>query len=69
MSRVIQWRGWKRHGERRGCRDLTSEVVEEVEASSFEISSSGRCLASQGSSQEQGLTVVLVVSDFQALQR
>ena len=53
----------------RGCRGLTSEVVEEGEASSFEISASGRCLASRGSSQEQGLTVVLVVSDFQALQR
>ena len=53
----------------RGCRGLTSEVVEEGEASSFEISSLGKCPASQGSSQEQGLTVVLVVSDFQALQR
>ena len=66
---MIGWRGWKRHEGRRGCRGLTSEVEEEAEASSFEISSLGKFPASLVSSREQGLTVALVVSDFPALQR
>ena len=60
------WRGQR--CEVRGCRGWTCEVeVEEEARSSFEIFSEGKFQAALVSSQEQGLTIALAVSDFPAL--
>ena len=62
--RVNGWRGQRR--EVRGCRGWRCEVVVEEEASSFEISAEGKFQPALVSSQEQGLTIALAVSDSQA---
>ena len=64
MLRVNGWRGWRREG--RGCRGWTCEEAVEEEANSFLISSVGRFQASLVSSREQGSTIALAISDFQA---